>query len=560
MEDLAKPQPAKKYNDRYKALLLLRNEYEQDWQDIQSYVMPRKGLFMDDAGQSPEKKKDHTKIIDPEALMDLKDLAAAMLTGMTPKSRPWLRLTLQDDDLMEHDEVKVWFHDATVRMLDMFSWSNLYSSLHSIYKETAAFGTGCVLEEEDSENFIRFITFTAGEFCLAVDSRGVVNTFYRHYKLSAENCVAEFGEAVLPDDIIKAYKEPGKKDKLFDICHCIQPNGKADDRRADNVSMPFESVYWVKDKSDKILRKSGYQEFPIFAPRWDVTSTSSVYGDSPSRDMLGHIKMLQEMTTGQLKAIHKELDPPMRVPSAFKGRISLIPGTQNVDPNPDGKGIGKMYDMNFDYQGVSAKIEDVRLQLRRGYYIDLLKMLASRPGVQPVTAREIAERSEEKMFLLSPLLERFHTDLLNPMIQRTFAMMVRQQVIEPPPEMIMGMPMKIEYNSLLAQAQKLMGLQSLDTFMGFVGNVAEMLPTALDKIDVDEMIDEYADSTGVPPKIIVGDDRVQQIRQDRAQQEQEAQQAEQMAQGAATAKDLGMASTEDTALGQLTEAVEAGGL
>lgn len=87
-EDLAQPQPAKKYNDRYKALLLLRNEYEQDWQDIQAYVMPRKGLFMDNTGQSPEKKKDHTKIIDPEALMDLKDLAAAMLTGMTPKSRP----------------------------------------------------------------------------------------------------------------------------------------------------------------------------------------------------------------------------------------------------------------------------------------------------------------------------------------------------------------------------------------------------------------------------------------------------------------------------------------
>lgn len=471
-----------------------------------------------------------------------------------------MRLTLQDDKLMKHDEVKAWFHEATVRMLDMFSWSNLYSSLHSIYKETAAFGTGCVLEEEDAESFIRFITFTAGEFCLAVDSRGVVNTFYRHYKLSAENCVKEFGEDVLHDDIIKAYKEPGKMDTLFDICHCIQPNGKADDRRADNLSMAYESVYWVKDKSDRILKKSGYREFPIFAPRWDITSTSSVYGDSPSRDMLGHIKMLQEMTVGQVKAIHLENEPPMRVPSAFKGRLSLIPGSQNVDPNPEGKGISRLFEQKFDYQGVTSKIEDIRLQLRRGYYIDLLKMLASRPGVQPVTAREIAERSEEKMFLLSPLLERFHTDLLNPMIQRTFAMMVRQQVIEPPPEMIMGMPMKIEYNSLLAQAQKLMGLQSLDTFMGFVGNVSEMLPTALDKIDVDEMIDEYAESTGVPPKIIVGDDRVQKIRQDRAQQEQEARQAEQVAQGAAAAKDLGMASTEDTALGQLTEAVEAGGL
>jgi hypothetical protein len=557
-EELTKALPAKDYVDRHKRLLKQRKEYEGDWKDIQEYVFPRKGMFFEE-GQKSEDKKSHSKIIDPEALMDLKDLAAALLTGMTPKSRPWLRLTLQDRDMMDNQEVKGWFHLATSHMLDIFAWSNLYTGLHSIYKETAGFGTGCMLEEEDIDSFAHFITFTAGEYCLAVNSIGQVDTFYREYELSARNCVKMFGEDVVHEEIRRSAIEAGKQDKVFKIAHCIQPNVDFNPNMWDVNGMPFESVYWCKDKADRIYMRSGYHEFPIFAPRWDVTTTASVYGDSPSRDMLGHVKMLQEMNSGQVKAIHKELDPPMRTPAAFKGRLSMVPGAQNVDPNPDGKGIGKLFDMNFDYNGVSAKIEDIRLQLRRGYYIDLLKMLASRPGVQPVTAREIAERSEEKMFLLSPLLERFHKDMLNPLITRTFNMMVRKGMLPPPPEDIMGLPMKIEYNSLLAQAQKLMGLQSLDTFMGFVGQVAQVLPDVLDKINPDEMVDEYADSTGVQPKIILGNDEVAEIRQQRA--EQQAQQAamEQAAAGASAVKDLGLAKTEDTALGQLTEAVQAGG-
>jgi len=540
-----------KYQKRLKTLENARYDIEQDWLDIQKFVLPRKGMFYR-RGQKVNFKRDHSYVIDPEATFNLKDLAAALLTGMTPKTRPWLRLTLQDSDMMDIPSVKEWFHKVTQILLDVYSWSNLYSSLHTVYRETIGFGTGAMMEEYDDESLIRFQTFATGVNYLAVNSRGEVNLFNRKYEMTANNIVNQFGIDKVTDSVKLAFEKPDGKDKYFTVCHAVQPNRDAKHDMIDNLNMPFESVYWERLEGKKKLATSGYEEFPVFVPRWDVTSTESPYGESPTRDVLGHIKMLQEMNIGQVKAMHKTLDPPMRVPSKFKGRLSLIPAAQNVDPNPDGKGISSLYDIDFDYSGISEKIEDVRQQLRRGYFVDLLKMIAARPGLQPPTATEVAERHEEKVILLSPILERFHTDLLNPMNKRTFNILLRTGALEEPPQEIQGMRMKVEYTSLLAQTQKMIGLQPVETFLGFVGNAASLNPDVLDKVDFDEMVDEYGDATGVPPKMIVSDETVEAIREARAKAAMEAQQMEMAMAVAQGVKDVGGLSTDKgTVLGDL---------
>ena len=540
-----------KYQKRIKTLEDARYDIEQDWLDIQKFVLPRKGMFWR-RGQKIRYKRDHSNIIDPEATLNLKDLAAALLSGYTPKTRPWLRMTLQDTDLMEYPPVKEWFHNVTKTMLDIYSWTNTYSSLHTVYKELIGFGTGAMLEEFDIESLVRFNTFTTGEYYIAVNEKGEVDVFYRTYEMTAENIVNKFGIDKVSDSIRQAYEKPDGKDKYFPICHAIQPNHDANPDMIDNQNMMFESVYWEKREGKKLLSKSGYEELPIFVPRWDVTSTESPYGESPTKDLLGHIKMLQEMNIGQVKAMHKENDPPMRVPSKFKGRLSLIPGAQNVDPEPGGKGISRLYDMNFDWSGVTEKIHDVREQIRRGYFIDLLKMLAARPGLQPPTATEVAERHEEKVILLSPILERSDTGLLNPMNKRTFNMGIRYGLFPEPPQEIQGQRMKVEYTSLLAQTQKMIGLQPIETFLGFISQAGTLKEDMLDKVDFDQMVDEYADATGLPPKIVLSDETVKAIRDARAKQAQERQEMEMALSAAQGIKDVGGLSTEKgTALGDL---------
>lgn len=556
----SKSEPAKAYVESMAALEYGRKEYEEDAQQLTLYVMPRKGMYYD-KGDDTDYKRDRSKILDSTAVQACKYLAAGMLGGMTSPARPWLRLSLRNDELMEYQPVKIWFHNATREMLDIFAWSNFYSAVYSLYKETAGFGTGCMLAEEDIDKLIWFSTFTFGEYYLAVNEKGIVDTFMRRWKMTARNIVSMFGEDVVSPEIKNAAQKDNSKYKKYDICHCIWPNRGRNAGRRDNQNMEFESVYWEHKKTQKVLRRSGYQEFPILAPRWDTVTTYSNYGEGPGHDMLNAAKRLQEMTADQMEAIHKELDPPMRVPPAYTEQLDLLPGGQNVDPTlihgGTGKGISRLFEFNVDIQAVSAKIQEIRQEISEGFYNDLFRMLIDRPGAQPPTAREIAERHEEKLVMLSPVLERLQNELLNPLVKRTFNIMLRNNVLPPPPDEIQGAEMRIEYTSILSQAQKLVGVQSIDAFMMFIGSASAIAPQVVDKVDFDEMADQYGEMTGVPPTIILDDKRVAEIRETRAQQQQQAEQMAAAESMSKVAKDLGTTSTDEgTALGQLTQAME----
>ena len=178
-----------------------------------------------------------------------------------------------------------------------------------------------------------------------------------------------------------------------------------------------------------------------------------------------------------------------------------------------------------------------------------------------ITAREIDERHEEKLLALGPVLEQLNQDVLDPLIDITFNIMYRQGLIPEPPEEIAGTQLKVEYISILAQAQKMVGLAGIERFAGFVGQVATYDPQVLDKVDRDQMIDEYGDITGVPPRIIVPDDKVAAIREGRAAVAKQQEQMAALASGAKTAKDLSGANLDNNnALTALLQQAQAGQL
>ena len=74
--------------------------------------------------------------------------------------------------------------------------------------------------------------------------------------------------------------------------------------------------------------------------------------------------------------------------------------------------------------------------------------------------------------------------------------------------------------------------------------MAAAKPEVLDKFDADQSVDEYAEMLGVPPKIVVPDDVVQQIREQREQMQQQQMAMEQAQMGAQAAKVMSDADTE----------------
>ena len=164
-------------------------------------------------------------------------------------------------------------------------------------------------------------------------------------------------------------------------------------------------------------------------------------------------------------------------------------------------------------------------------------------GIQPRNIEEIASRNEEKLTQLGPVIERVNSEKLEVAIDRTFGIMSRKGMLPPAPDALQGQPIKVDFVSILAQMQRMVGIGQIERTVSFVGNLAAQFPDAADRLNIDEIVDDYADRAGAPPKIIRSVQEAQAMRQQRAQDQQNAKMAA-MAQPAQQAADAARLMSE----------------
>jgi hypothetical protein len=530
---------------RWTALQTERSSWIAHWRELSDYLLPRSTRFYKSDRNKGTKK--HNAIFDSTASRSLRILSAGMMSGMTSPARPWFRLALPDEDLMDYAPVKSWLAETQGRMLNVFARSNTYLMLHACYEELGAFGTSASVIMDDYDALIHHYQSPVGEFALATDYRGNVNTIYREFEKTVAELVAEFGYDQCSRTTQALYNS-GNLDAWVPIIHGIEPRSDRDARKADGKNKPWRSVYFEpgrEDAGEKVLRESGYDRFPGLAPRWHKMP-GDVYGNSPGMEALGDIKQLQHEQLRKANAIDYQTKPPLQVPAGMKGRdLDYLPGgVTYVDAPGAQNAVSTLFNVQLDLQHLLFDIQDVRERIRGAFYADLFLMLASTvPG--RMTATEVAERHEEKLLMLGPVLERLHNELLKPLIDETFTRMVQADLIPPPPEALQGVELDVEFVSMLAQAQRAIGVNGVDRFVGALGAVAQMRPEVIDKIDVDKWADSYSDMLGVDPDIIVASENVAIIRQQRAQAQAQAQQMQAAQMQADAAAKLGTVKTDE---------------
>lgn len=535
----------KLYLQRWGALKSERSSWFTHWRELSEYLMPRNGRFLLTDRNRGDKR--HNRIYDNTGLRAVRILAAGLMSGMTSPARPWFRLVTPDAELMKVQAVKEWCAAVTQQMLDIFAKSNTYRALHGIYGQLGVFGTAGSLLLEDFEDVIRHYPLAVGEYAIATDDRGVVNTCYREFELTVAQIVKRFGIDNVSDRIKTAYQNGSNLDTWYPVMHIIEPRTDRDPTKRDATNMAYASCYFeAAGDSDKLLSESGYRRFPGVAPRWDVES-GDIYGSSPGMEALGDAKQLQHEQFRKGQMIDFATLPPLQAPVGTKADdIRTLPGGVSfISQSGQQKGINTLWDVRPDYTGIGADIQDVRQRINASFYTDLFLMISQseESGGSPVTAREIAERHEEKLLMLGPVLERLHDELLAPKVEITFEKMMLAGILPPPPAELHGQILNINFISMLAQAQRAVGTGAIDRLLGTVGSMAAVKPDVIDKIDGDKIVDAYADMLGVDPDLIVGDDQVALIRQQRAQQLQQQQAAAAAPQAAATAKTLSQTDT-----------------
>jgi hypothetical protein len=525
----------KELQEHYESLKDGRTDWDTLNQDVRDYLLPNRGWFTGQTANKGEKRK--SSILDSRPQKYLGNTASLLQGGLASPASPWFKMGTPDPDLTEWGPVKEWLSLVERIMYHVFAKSNFYTTNHSNYLEMTGFGTAAALIEEDPKHFIRCIGMTFGSYCIATDGQHRVDTIYRIISLTAKQIVNRWpnGKGTAWKENIEQASEKSPYE-YFDVLHAIRPRANRDASKLDRINMPWESAYWL-DGNEEPLEVGGYQEFPAQVPRWDVC-LPDVYGRGPGHDALPDAKQLMDVVKGITLAIHKQVDPPMLAHSSLKDRISLLPGKINYGNTEIENLLKTVYQVQPDYQGGIMLKADILEGLKETLYNDLFIFLMTQPNV---TATQIVEQHEEKLLILGPMIERQQNELLEPAIDRTFGILDRLGVFPPPPPELEGMEMKVEYVSLLAQAQKLVGTAALDKTLAFGARCAMLNPDAIDKIDTDQMIDEFADLVGVRPRVIRPDEKVLEIRQAKQQAMQAEKQAMAMQQTADTAKTLSQA-------------------
>ena len=521
---------------RFGKLVTQRQTWESHWQEVADYMMPRKA----DVTKQRSKGDKRSELIFDSSPLHAVELLSASLHGMlTNPSTPWFSLRFKNVDTGDADEANEWLQDTTEKMYDAFNRSNFQQEIFELYHDLITFGTASMFIEEDADDIIRFSTRHIGEIYISENNKGRIDTVFRKFKISARAAILQFGEK----NVSNALRGTAMKDPYEEvtILHVVYPRENYDPKKKDAKNMPFASCYIELDNKHEISQ-SGFNEFPYVVPRY-LKASFEIYGRSPAMTALPDVKMLNEMSKTTIKAAQKQVDPPLLVPDdGFILPVRTVPGGLNFYRagtrdriEPLNIGANNPLGLNMEEQRRNA--------IRDTFYVNQLMM---QNGPQ-MTATEVVQRNEEKMRLLGPVLGRLQSELLRPLIDRTFAILLRKKIFRQAPQFLAGQDIQIEYVSPLAKAQRSSELQSVMRAIEIFGSLSKISPV-FDHIDIDALVTYLADIVGVPAKVLNSQAQVNAIRQKKQQemmQQQQMQQMQQIAQAGGAVAPLAKALPEE---------------
>lgn len=536
---------------RWGTLKKEREPYMTQWLEISEHITPSRGRFLIGKNRN-ESRSRWNRIVDSSAVRAANILAAGLMSGMTDPSSQWFALTTGTPNLDEAQAVKVWL-DQVQRIMEMaFTRTNTYQALHQGWRDVGTYGVMAMVIAEDDREVFHCYPLSVGEYAIGVDDRGVPDTLYRRFIMTAAQLVARFGRSKLSADVLRNF-DAGQVDHEYKLIHAIEPRFDRQYGKRDSRNMPWRSVIIQIDSDgtkDGILEESGFNEFPCVVGRWGASASDVYSEESPGMVALGDVRQLQHEQKQKGNSIDYIVNPPLIMPTAARdNEDDFEPGGRIYLDTPAQKdAVQSAWQVQMDINALRQDIAEVQQRINQAFSVDMFLMLSGQQ-MGKMTATEVAERHEEKLMMLGPVLSRLNNEVLKPLIERTFSILYRAGQLPPAPPELAGVELSIEYTSMLARSQRAIRANSLDQFLQRIGQVAQFDPNVLAKIDSFRIVDEYADYLSVAPSVVVPTEQAQQKIEAQQQAQQQAQQAEQMQQAADAVSKLGRVPADGSTVG-----------
>lgn len=487
-----------------------RGQWEHHWQQLAEYILPRKA---DINVKRTAGDKRMEMVFDGTAIHACEMLSASLHGMLTNPYSPWFDLRYRNEELNVDDEAKEYLEEVTDQLHKAFQRSNFSEQIHELYMDLVVFGTGVCFIESDDTFDLRFSTRHIKECFLVENNLGRVDVVYRKFNLPVRAAAQQFGVENIGEKLQKKLEKDPHEEVV--IVHVVMPRTDRDAQKIDAKNMPFASLYFDPDQKI-VLGESGFREMPYVTPRFLKSSYEKGYGRSPSMTALPDVKMINRMSEVTIKAAQKQVDPPLMVPDdGFILPVRTRPGGLNFYRSGTRDRIEPLQIGANNPLGLNLE-EQRRQAIRASYYVDQLVL-----GTGPqMTATEVVQRTEEKMRLLGPVLGRLQAELLQPMIDRAFNIMVRQNKFPAPPPAIADMDIEIEYVSPLARAQRQNDLQAIMRMFEIMSPAASIDPSVFDHVDFDGLVRHLLGVLHVPARVSQGEAQVMAKREQRAEAEQ----------------------------------------
>ena len=527
---------------RHQQLLSNRASWESWWQDLANYVMPRQRNIISQQ-VSPNADRDAI-LFDGTAIQANMILANGQLTWMTPHDTRWFNFDAPAQ-LKGNEPVENFYRICTeVAMLEL-ARSNFYSVIHQVYLDRGGFGTAVMFCEEGRRSLLTFRKFDVGTYCIADDDEMSVDTLSWEFDLSARQAVQWFGYENLSVEVQKCFddKTGEKKEKTSTFIRHVFP--RADDDiefgKKDATNKPIASVT-IEKTHKNIVRVSGYDEQPFFASRYDRWISGQPYGWCPAAIALPEAR--------QLNFLQKQMDalaevsafPRMLIPSSHKDEIDTRAHGVTYFDESNPNALPKEWLTQGKYDIGLDRVNQKQEAINRAFHVDLFRMFADLD--KQMTAREVMERSSEKLSQFSPTFALFTTEFISPMLKRVFKILYRNGMLPPIPRELMqqdgtGLWMpepEVTYSSRIALAIKALENASAMNVLEMLAPIGQTKPEVWDNLSGDELARGVSRNAGLPERWITDPKVMQAIREARQKQIEEANQQAQlmaMAEGAA---------------------------
>ena len=528
------------FNKLVSQMRLERQSFITHYKDLQQFIAPRKGrFFITDRNKGAKR---HQAIINSAGTQALRIGTAGMFNGTMNPSRPWFGLETFNPDLMESQDVRDWLYKVEIILRTILNDGNFYNMVPVFLKELLLFGTSFMTHVDDFEHVARFYTHTAGSYMLAQNDRLVIDTVAREYEWPVIQIVKKFGLENISKVVRDAY-DNGNYSSYYPLVHFIQPNEDYKEKSPLGINKAFISVYYEPGNTgidtNKFLSKGGFDTFPGYAGRWEVTE-GDIYGvDCPGMTSLGDVKQLQIEEKRKAQAIDKMVNPPLQGPPNVRNvAVSGLPGSLVIYEGDNTKQrLEPVYTVDPRLQELRLDMDAVERRINSAFFVDLFMAITQMQGIQPKNQLDLTHRDRERLTQLGPVLERLQGEFQALMLDRLFNQCVAADILPPAPEELVGQPLNVRFISTLAMAQKAIVTTNIEKLAGFTSSLVQTgWPTAADKFDADQAIDEYSRAIGVPPTVVLSDEDVASVRQTRAEQEQQQLELEQIQQIANVAK------------------------